>query len=105
MSAIWLAAALALAQAGPDFRLPTLDASRSVTLAAERLFVTQPSVSYGLARLRELFVETRRPARGVERGRRPPRPSRRHQRQLPGLLDDGHARKHGFDRCGQGTLG
>ena len=29
--------------------------ARSVTLAAERLFVTQPSVSYGLARLRELF--------------------------------------------------
>lgn len=27
----------------------------SVTLAAERLFVTQPSVSYALARLRELF--------------------------------------------------
>ena len=34
MSAVWLAAALALAQPGPGFRLPTLDASRSVTLAA-----------------------------------------------------------------------
>lgn len=33
----------------------TLYEARSVTLAAERLFVTQPSVSYGLARLRELF--------------------------------------------------
>ena len=32
----------------------TLYEARSVTLAAERLFVTQPSVSYGLARLREL---------------------------------------------------
>ena len=32
----------------------TLEAG-SVTLAAERLFVTQPSVSYALARLRELF--------------------------------------------------
>ena len=34
MSAVWLAAALALAQPNPDFTLPTLDASRSVTLAA-----------------------------------------------------------------------
>lgn len=36
MSALWLAAALALAVAQPnlDFKLPTLDASRSVTLAA-----------------------------------------------------------------------
>ncbi|NBF09723.1 LysR family transcriptional regulator [Pseudomonas sp. Fl4BN1] len=33
----------------------TLYEARSVTLAAERLFVTQPSVSYGLARLRELL--------------------------------------------------
>jgi len=33
----------------------TLYEARSVTLAAERLFVSQPSVSYGLARLRELF--------------------------------------------------
>ncbi|MDW5377623.1 LysR family transcriptional regulator [Halomonas sp. HP20-15] len=33
----------------------TLYAARSVTLAAERLHVTQPSVSYALARLRELF--------------------------------------------------
>lgn len=29
--------------------------ARSVTLAAEQLFVTQPSVSYALSRLRELF--------------------------------------------------
>ncbi|MBR9884267.1 MAG: LysR family transcriptional regulator [Oceanospirillales bacterium] len=29
--------------------------SRSVTLAAEQLYVTQPSVSYALSRLRELF--------------------------------------------------
>ena len=36
MSAVWLAAtmALAVAQPNPDFKLPTLDASRSVTLAA-----------------------------------------------------------------------
>jgi len=34
VSAVWLAAALALAQANPDFTLPTLDAHRSVTLAA-----------------------------------------------------------------------
>lgn len=34
MSAVWLAAALALAQPNPDFTLPALDASRSVTLAA-----------------------------------------------------------------------
>lgn len=33
----------------------TLYEAGSVTLAAERLFVTQPSVSYALARLRELF--------------------------------------------------
>lgn len=33
----------------------TLYATRSVTLAAERLYVTQPSVSYALSRLRELF--------------------------------------------------
>ncbi|AXK52391.1 LysR family transcriptional regulator [Pseudomonas protegens] len=33
----------------------TLYEARSVTLAAERLFVTQPSVSYALARLRDLF--------------------------------------------------
>ncbi|MFV1939974.1 LysR family transcriptional regulator [Pseudomonas luteola] len=33
----------------------TLYDSGSVTVAAERLFVTQPSVSYALARLRELF--------------------------------------------------
>ncbi|MHC5349490.1 LysR family transcriptional regulator [Pseudomonas sp. A46] len=31
---------------------------RSVTLAAERLFVTQPSVSHALGRLRELFEDT-----------------------------------------------
>src|SRR5690554_6495692 len=38
--------------------------TRSVTLASQRLFVTQPSVSYALARLREhfndrLFVRSR----------------------------------------------
>lgn len=33
----------------------TLYEAGSVTIAAERLFVTQPSVSYALARLRELF--------------------------------------------------
>ncbi|WP_409302921.1 LysR family transcriptional regulator [Pseudomonas sp. KCJK8993] len=36
----------------------TLYEARSVTLAAERLFVTQPSVSYALARLRELFDDS-----------------------------------------------
>ncbi|OBV38913.1 TlpA family protein disulfide reductase [Janthinobacterium psychrotolerans] len=34
MSAVWLMAALALAQPNPDFKLPALDASGSVTLAA-----------------------------------------------------------------------
>lgn len=34
MNAVLLAAALAVAQPNPDFKLPTLDASRSVTLAA-----------------------------------------------------------------------
>lgn len=34
MSAVWLAAALALAQPSPGFKLPTLDASRQVSLAA-----------------------------------------------------------------------
>jgi DNA-binding transcriptional LysR family regulator len=33
----------------------TLYEARSVTVAAEQLFVTQPSVSYALSRLRELF--------------------------------------------------
>lgn len=33
----------------------TLYEARSVTLAAEQLFVTQPSVSYALSRLRDLF--------------------------------------------------